>query len=103
MDRQTRKRNVKEVRMKLSTHVSSANGLINCDSSRTRKKKKEYSEDFPSYKMTLESKWKRQCKESRDEELERLIQMGTWILHPKAEIPAGTKILKNTWAFLIKR
>ena len=29
--------------------------------------------------------------------------MGTWILHPKAKLPAGTKILKNTWAFLIKR
>jgi len=53
--------------------------------------------------MTLEGKWKRQWKVSRDEDLERLIQMGTWILHPKAKLPAGTKILKNTWAFLIKR
>ena len=65
--------------------------------------KKEYGEDCPSYKMTLVGKWKRQWKESRDEELERLVQMDTWTLHLKKELPAGTKILKNTWAFLIKR
>jgi len=72
-------------------------------SSRSRKRKKEYGEDCPSYKMTLEGKWKRQWKESRDEELERFVQMDTWTLHLKKELPAGTKILKNTWAFLIKR